>query len=233
MATKLPYKNLSNQILNLTIMTYNEAFLFIQEQKPQLVYLSGKTATGKTTLSAKLHEELGYHVIEMDRLIIESVIQPHGLTEGHTAFMAAHRGIGPAEYTDDFIKASRKAIAENLLQGPVVVDGSIHDVTILQAIFKDYDFTLFHLHPIDEQLHTERVIKRILYENTHTTAGRLPSFFWDMIQTEDRTHLEKTGELNEGFKTSLHEYVVGVMEESAERLENFQKIYPDMKIVEV
>lgn len=47
-------------------MTVEELYQTIARQKLPVIYLSGKTATGKSTFGRKLRDSLGYQVIELE-----------------------------------------------------------------------------------------------------------------------------------------------------------------------
>jgi shikimate kinase len=47
-------------------MIVDEVYQDIAKQKPPIIYVSGKTSTGKSIFGRKLSDQLGYQVIELE-----------------------------------------------------------------------------------------------------------------------------------------------------------------------
>ncbi len=59
-------------------MKKEEILAEIENQKTRIVYVSGKTCTGKTTFANEVHA-LGYVGIELDKIVTTAVIEPFNI----------------------------------------------------------------------------------------------------------------------------------------------------------
>lgn len=64
-------------------MTVTKIYQDIANQKPPVIYVSGKTSTGKSTFGRRLHDELNYQVIELEAVLLE-IVSKHGFDEQTT-----------------------------------------------------------------------------------------------------------------------------------------------------
>jgi guanylate kinase len=204
----------------------------IAEQRPRIVYLSGKTCTGKTTFAKKL-QELGYSIIELDPVVMKSVVVPFGVRPGE-GFLTAYRGIGSREQTQAFTDAAKKEIQEKIKSSPVVVEGAIATVHILKEVFADNlsNFRFVYLHPVNLEVYSARIRERFIAGAATGTSG-LPKHFWEMI---DKTVLEQfinTAKLNEGIEKAIMAYASLSIAESLERLNQFKNEFSDIQVVEI
>jgi guanylate kinase len=204
----------------------------IAEQRPRIVYLSGKTCTGKTTFAKKL-QELGYSIIELDPVVMKSVVIPFGVKPGE-GFLTAYRGIGSKEQTQAFIDATKKEIQEKIKPSPVVVEGAIATPHILKEVFSENlnDFRFVYLHPVNSEVYSTRIKERFIAGAATGTSG-LPKHFWEMVDQIDLEHFVNTKELNAGIEKALEEYTKLSMFESKKRLELFQEEFNDIQVVEI
>lgn len=204
----------------------------IEEQKPRAVYLSGKTCTGKTTFAKKL-QGMGYSIIELDPVVMRSVVIPFGVKPGE-GFLTAYRGMGLKEHTQAFIDAAKKEIQEKIKSSPVVVEGAIATSQILKEVFSDNlnDFRFVYLHPVNPEVYSARIKERFIAGAATGTSG-LPKHFWEMVDTIDLEHFVTTKELNAGIDKALEEYTKLSMLESKKRLELFQEEFSDIQVVEI
>jgi guanylate kinase len=219
-----------------TRMDKERQILFeLKNKKPQLIYIAGKTSTGKTTLSNILCKEMNYHVLELDRVVKESIIDFFQPQDPHVAFAAAYRGEGPQKYTDTFITRAQKNIKKEIASNSMIVEGAIHTREILQSLFAPFEDMLcvIFLHPTNPEKYHDRIIKRLYEEADPNKHGKLPNTFWSHVSEKDTRSFFETGEINEGIKMATREYVKESMEESERRLHNFQSVYPDIMVVEV
>src|ERR1044072_7767426 len=107
-------------------MLFAEAFEYIATAKPPVVYVSGKTSTGKSTFAAALSEQAGYVVIELDTVVKEAVIQPLALTDEGGVFVEVYRNRTESDWITQFVAEGRKELAGYREQGrPVLVEGAL------------------------------------------------------------------------------------------------------------
>ncbi|MFM2423800.1 MAG: hypothetical protein RLZZ70_187 [Candidatus Parcubacteria bacterium] len=204
----------------------------IEEQKPRVVYLSGKTCTGKTTFAKKL-QELGYLIIELDPVVMKSVVIPFDVKPGE-GFLTAYRGMGSKEQTQAFIDAAKKEIQEKIKYSPIVVEGAIATTHILKEVFSGNlnDFRFVYLHPINPEVYTARIKERFIAGAATGTSG-LPKHFWEMVDQTDLENFVSTKELNIGIEKALEKYTKLSILESKKRLEHFQDEFNDIQVVEI
>jgi guanylate kinase len=213
-------------------MKIEEVAELIQIEKPQIIYLSGKTCTGKTTFANNLQKH-GYSILELDTIVIQSVIIPYGVKESD-GFLTAYRDAGPEEQTQAFIETAKKDILEKSKLSPVVVEGAIARPRILKEILSDdlKDFEFIYLHPINIDLYKGRIRERFINGAAIGTSG-LPKHFWEMVKKDDLQYFIDTREINEGIEKVIEDYTKLSMQESFNRLSHFQKEFSDIKVIEI
>jgi hypothetical protein len=213
-------------------MTIDEIRNEILEQKPGIVYLSGKTCTGKTTFAREL-QNYGYKLIELDPVVAASVV-PFYKNDPSAAFIPAYRDEGPAEHVEAFIEAARKEIQEKNKLGPLVIEGAIAKSRILKEIFsgKLEEFFFVYFQPVHLAPYMERLQSRFVAGAANNTSG-LPKYFWSLVQQADLDEFLSTGNLNEGLRNTIREYAQSSMAESSERLLHLQESFSNIKIVGV
>lgn len=213
-------------------MNQTEIASKITEEKPQVVHVSGKTCTGKTTFASAL-EEQGYLKIELDKIVTDSVVVPFNVLSGD-AFLAAYRDEGPSEQTEAFIVAARKEISTKMTTSPLVIEGSIAKTRILKEVFKGHveDFVFIYFHPVNIETYIERIRARFVAGARKKTAG-LPKHFWAHVQEADFKEFLDMDILNEGIENSIRNFASASMQESNERLNHLKTGFPDICVVEV
>jgi guanylate kinase len=214
-------------------MKIEEVFRDIQNQKPKVVYVSGKTCTGKTTFTKELNS-IGYANLELDKVVTSSIVEAFNVNPVHEAFITAYRDQGPKEQIEAFIEATKKEIRTKENFSPVVIDGAIARSRILKEIFVDdlEDFYFVYLHPVNFEIYKERIQKRFTAGAANNTSG-LPKAFWSLANPADLDEFKKTLTLNTGLIEAIDEYTSSSMEESKERLTHFKESFPDLRIVEI
>jgi guanylate kinase len=204
----------------------------IEEQKPRVVYLSGKTCTGKTTFANELARH-GYSIIELDPIVTRSVVVPFGVKPGD-GFLTAYRDIGSPEQTQAFIDAAKEEIRGKAKSSPVVVEGAIATSRILKEVFSSElsDFQFVYLHPVNGDVYSRRIKERFVTGAATGTSG-LPKHFWEIVDERDLEHFVNTGEVNTGIEKAIDEYTKLSMLESSNRLKLFQEEFNDIQVVEI
>lgn len=213
-------------------MNNTETVEFIKSNHPRLVYLSGKTCTGKTTF-ADLLCKFDYEKIELDAIVVESVVKKFGVQSGD-GFRTAYRGLGPVEQTDSFINAAKAEIQSKLQASSLVVEGAIADPEILRKLFSDdlSDFVFIYFHPVDAEAYGKRILQRFTQFAKVGTAG-LPKDFWEMVQKADFDEFIATDIVNQSILQAIKAYVDKSMKESVTRLEGFRALFAEIEVVEV
>ena len=202
----------------------------IQHQLPRLIYISGKTCTGKTTF-AKYLSQHGYKKVELDHIVTESVIIPFNVVPAE-GFRTAYRGLGSEEQVGAFTNSAKLEILKELQKSSVVVEGAIASPQILGEIFSDNpkDFVFIYLHPAHADTYEERIRSRFVVGAKNGTSG-LPKDFWELVKQSDFDEFKNTNKVNSEIETAIKEYAAKSMRESEERLASFQSYFQDIAVV--
>ena len=205
----------------------------IKIQKPQIVYVSGKTCTGKTTFANEVHA-LGYQGIELDKIVASAVVEPFNVQPPNEAYITAYKDMGPAEHVAAFIAAVKKEIDMKISSAPIVIEGAIARSRILKEIFSGElrDFFFVYFHPIHFEPYKERIRSRFIAGVPTNTAG-LPKNFWTLVNKSDLDIFLQTLIPNEGIEKAIDDYVGISMRGSEKRLRHFKEAFPNLHVVEV
>ena len=214
-------------------MTADEILEIIKNKKPKLVYISGKTSTGKSTFSKNLKNLYGYSVVDLGEVVFKSVIEVFSSDPAET-FITVYRDTEPKEYVDTFIKATRDAILSKLNFSPVVVEGAIAKSRIINEIFSGElkNFMFIYFHPVNHDKYAQRIKQRFI-DGAENNTTDLPKLFWFFIDQSDLEKFIKTKILSKELNGAIDQYADISMEESKERLKHFQKNFSEINIIEI
>lgn len=214
-------------------MDTKKLFKQIKKDEPNVIYLSGKTATGKTTFGNKLHSELGYDQIELDQIVMKAVVEKYRPKEDGDAFVVVYRDGEPQKWRDDFIRESKKVIQERKT-GHLVIEGAIANTETLKAIFEDSreNFMFVYFQPVDRQKYIDRIKKRLVTGINRKNCS-LPKSFWVFASQKEKDKYIATGKITPAIEEAINKYVDSSMRESNERLALFKKEFKDIVIVEI
>lgn len=214
-------------------MKLDELYATIKNHKPQLLYLSGKTCVGKSTFSAKLRNELGYSIIELDKLVVESVMQPQGLTDAGTVFIEVYRGSN-RQLLDPFIRAVRDVIAQNQTRHqPIVIEGAVANADTLSEMFSEHpELMSIYLHPSNLEDYERNITSRFMLARKDHNPG-LPQHFWELVDDAEFETFCEQRVITPSIARSIKAYAAASQEESLNRLARLRARFPDMVVVEV
>jgi 2-phosphoglycerate kinase len=215
-------------------MTKDEFIDTVKKELPQIVYLAGRTSTGKSTLARKLSLEYGYSIIELDEIIKQKIIIPNNITDETSVFTAVYRDQGMSEYVERFIIESQKAITTALQTGNVVIEGAIASPRVLNEIFQNNlkAFLFGYLHPTSTSEYIVRVMKRLKESRGMGNAG-LPKTFWDFVPESTLDYFRRTSEINSDMELAVSAFIKHSQELSKKRLNNFLSSNKDIMLIEV
>jgi guanylate kinase len=215
-------------------MQLEDLYLKLKKEKPPLIYLSGKTCTGKSTFANRLEASLGYEIAELDSVVFESVIKPLGLTDERSAFAEVYRNDHKREWIEPFVKATQRIISERKNQGqPIVVDGAVANINTIAAIFQKYpDFQFVYFHPYDLDIYSRNLTSRFMLATKDYNSG-LPKRFWALIDDKAFSDFCKTHILTDELRNSIHQYAVSSREESEQRLAAFREKFKQVVVINV
>lgn len=213
-------------------MTVDEVYATIIKQRPPIIYVSGKTSTGKSTFGRKLRDNVNYHVIELEAVLIQ-IIKEHGLDEQST-FRKVFYEPGEFEEKSLFIEATDKIISDALnSKDSVVIEGAVANVETLRRILQPATELLFlYFHPTDINVYIRNLTSRFM-ESSENSYGGLPLRFWQLVDEEEFKTFCQTRELSERLKNSIAQYAQDSQNESLTRLEAFKEKLGNITVAEV
>jgi guanylate kinase len=213
-------------------MSLEEITEYIESNPPKLIYLSGKTCTGKSTFSNAIANKINYKIIELDKVVVDSVIKPLNLTDEGKVFFEVYGNRCKKEWIRRFVDNTISRINRSIREGKsVIIEGAVANVITLKDIFEDYsDFSFIYFHPISIKNYTRNITTRFLLANENNNAG-LPVAFWELVDQEKFKLFCKTRKINKSLADSIELYAKNSQTESLKRLNNFRKYFPN--IIEV
>ncbi len=203
----------------------------VRYKRPQLIYLSGKTATGKSTFANTLEQELDYRVIELDKLMEQTVIHPLHLADNELGYIEVYRKRGKMEWIQRFVAAGQELMkADNR---PTVVEGSIaHPLTLQEFFAGSPDFMFVYFHPANISTYKRYITNRFLTA-TATYNANLPKTLWDQVDKDAFQQFCKDRVLTPNLRKAIDHYAATSQQESKERLDKFQKYFKGIRIIEI
>jgi shikimate kinase len=213
-------------------MTINEIRRIITQQTPPIIYISGKTSTGKSTFGRSLRDDLGYHVIELEAVLLE-IVTEQGFDEQST-FRKVFYETGEFEEKTLFLKSTDQIISSALAEErPVVIEGAVANVDTLQRVLQPANDTLFlYFHPNEITIYIRNLTNRFM-KSSGDSYGGLPLKFWQLIDHEEFKVFCKTRNLSRGLKNSIEQYAHISQKESTTRLHEFKNLFKNIIVVEI
>jgi AAA+ ATPase superfamily predicted ATPase len=207
-------------------------FKNIQEENFSLIFLTGKTSTGKTTFSNKL-TSIGYQVIKLDDIIISSIYNKYNPHDISSAF-AVYKGNVPVEWAASFIQATREEINLKIKYGPVLIEGTLANNEIIKKIFNKelQNFQFVFLLPVNVSAYTDKIRNRFVSGITSNTTY-LPEEFFKTVSELDIKDYLRTMQTSDVLLRKIENFARWSMEESLRRLDYFNQSFSDIIVVEV
>lgn len=208
----------------------NSVFGELDDKRPKLVFLNGKTSTGKTTLSNKLKERYNCAVIELDEVI-------YGLAspEGTNRFLEAYQKRDHLKYVNSFVDAVRSRIRTELKSHDfVVIEGAIVRSETLQEIIDEWSdsflFIYLDIKNIDAYV---RNLEGRFIATTQDDGNGLPGLFWDKFKPELLQQYYVDRQITPEIEKAIKNYATDSMKESEIRLAKFSSKFDHILKVEV
>lgn len=146
-------------------ITYDQ----ILELKPDIIYIAGKSASGKTTLSDKLANN-GYHVLHVDEIIREGF-----------------DGLYPTKWGASFELHEKitnlLANAIDSTQKPIILEGIIHK-PVLTILINKYNPTLIWVQHRTRESYIKAVKQRAAIDIESNKQGNALGAFWGESNAE-------------------------------------------------
>lgn len=204
----------------------------LNETRPQLVHLSGKTCTGKSTLADRLATEFGYSVVRLDDTVNDAVIEQLDLSDRGSVFVEVYRRRSQPDWIERFVRAAQAQITSALSRGgSVVVDGAIANIETLRELFEPFDgWLMVCLHPKNIEQYCLNLLSRFVLTDANFHAG-LPSRFWNMVDEDDFSQFCITREVSQRIVSAIKSYAASSQSESTLRIAAFQEAFANVTVV--
>jgi hypothetical protein len=217
-------------------MNIEDAFRFVATTKPSLLYITGKTCTGKTTFAHGLAERYGYRAVVLDEIVQQAVVIPLDLqTQEPDVFVSVYRNTDRPEWIDRFVAEVRQQIAVYLeQQQPVLIEGALANTDTIQRIFAGYPSAqVLYFHPkVSGSRYIQNLTER-LTGSSATDPNGLPKGFWEHITSADFTQFYKDGVITDSLQKSIAAYAAESVDASNKRLATFRQHLANIQVVEI
>lgn len=213
-------------------MTVDDIGRVLAETKPAVVYIGGKTSTGKSTFGRMLRDSLGYQVIELEAVLLD-IVNREGFDEKAT-FHKVFAENEESEQKTLFIDAVDKIISDSVKSShPLVIEGAIaNSDTLARVLGWASDLYFIYFHPTDINLYVRNLTKRFMLSNKESESD-LPSKFWSLVDDEEFDMFCQTRELTNSLKQSIRQYALISQAESLTRLDEYKQRFENIIVVEV
>lgn len=210
------------------ITTYtdkNKLIEYLKFSKPKIILLSGRTCTGKTTMTKELSSKLKMEILNLDDFINENVIKKFDLptdTNNSAIYTKIYSNEDDNIYHQTFIEAFKNFLLKN--NKPTIIDGSIHNSKII-SLFEN-NFEIVFLHPVDLKSYANRVIKRFELGVCNGTSS-LTERFWDYVSQKQIDEYCASKIITKEIKTNIDNFSIEIQQKSLERINkiaSFSKI---------
>jgi adenylate kinase family enzyme len=214
-------------------MNIQQAYEYIKEHRPEVVHLSGKTSTGKTTFAHRLSQDFDYEIIELDQIVHSAVIAKHHLNDEGQIFVEVYKNRDRTDLIDSFIRATEEKIALAKASGhPAIIDGAVANPQTLKELLGEVDSIIVYLHPASLSNYCRNLINRFKTATPDNNAG-LPAKFWALIDPAEFAKFCKNGRISSGLQRTIEQYAVESQAESLKRLQSLKDNFTNILIVDV
>jgi adenylate kinase family enzyme len=213
-------------------MTIDTIHQLIITQMPAAIYIGGKTSTGKSTFSRRLHNDAGYQIIELEAILLD-IVKAKGLDEPST-FRKVFYDSGESPEKTLFFDATDRIIAQALAYTqPLVIEGAVANGKTLKRILSRASkilFIFFHPHNLD--VYVRNLTDRFM-QSIEVPYGGLPLTFWQCIDDDAFKEFCKTRRLTNGLRNGIQQYAQFSQSDSLARINLLQTKFENILIVEI
>ena len=215
-------------------MTVDEAFERIRNSRPKVVFVNGKTATGKTTFAKRLRSELEYKLIEMDTVARYDVITPLGLPDNGEVFKELYKYRNHLDWIALLIQKLQLQVQSAIVDGyPVVFEGAMPNIISMKELFSGLPHPeILFFYPANLKMYEQYVTQRFTQSNENYNA-LLPPSFWDMVDVAEFKKFCQTRELTPELLETISRYARYGLNSSNERLAELRQNFDDVIVVEI
>lgn len=215
-------------------MNIEQAHDYLRRHRPEIIHLSGKTSTGKSTFASQLSKEFGYEIIELDQLVHTAVINRYNLTDEGQAFVEVYKNQDRLELIDSFVTAAKEKVAILEAEGhPVIIDGAVANPHTLKRLLGELsNSVIVYLHPLNLDNYRRNLLSRFATATADSNAG-LPAQFWKMIDKVEFGRFCKSGIVTSGIQDAVAQYALDSQSESVKRLKIFRHTFDNILVVDI
>jgi len=208
------------------IMKVDKVFDLIKQKLPQTIFVTGKTSTGKSTFARKLRDELGYKIVELDQLVMNSVVNKEPKENPGYIFLQVYRGGERKDWIDAFVEETKEEMTK-YSDEKIVIEGALAHNETLDKILNSKDFFFVYFHPVNKEKYIGMLTERFVAGAHDRTTG-LPKHFWVKVDENVLQEYLKTSDLSEQLKSALSSYAQSSIEQSEERFNYFANHFSDI-----
>lgn len=215
-------------------MKISELYEYLEDQRPKLIHISGKTSVGKTTLANKLAEKYSYHVIQLDKIVLKYVIDKFKLEDSGQPFIEVYRNRDKKEWIKSFIEGVHSEIESAAEQDkPVILEGAVANTDTLKELLEPYPRALIiYLHPTDIDQYSKNLVSRFEM-STPTDGAGLPSKFWSLMKEDEIAQYHDTRVITPELYLAINNYAKESRKESKRRLAAITGKFKNTLVVEM
>lgn len=202
----------------------------IETTKPKLVFLNGKTSTGKTTLSNALREKYSCSVIELDTIVDSLKADP-----GVNKYIEAYQKRDDLEFTICFVNTVKQKIQNHINDHSfVLIEGAVANNDTLSEIINDWasSFLFIYLDIKNIEVYIKRLTKRFK-GSSEANRNSLPVLFYEKFKAEDLKKYYKDRIITPAIEGAIKAYAIDSMKVSQSRLDAFSSQFNHILKVEV
>lgn len=204
----------------------------IIEKQPDLIYISGKTSTGKSTLANQLKESLKCAVIELDAIVQEEVDRNPSIEEG-VIFREIYRERSHTEWIHRFVDSARSRVKKLRLQGTVsIMEGAVAHPQTIKEIVSGTNSLIVYIQPVNLDVYIRNLTSRFMSATNSSKAG-LPLSFWDKMPKDALNQFIADRKLSPRLQSAIELYATESQHESQERLDLFKKNFDDVIVITI
>lgn len=214
-------------------MDIEDAYKYIKNMKPKVVYISGKTSVGKSTFANNIKNDFNYEIIELDSIVLSDIVPLGKPGDEGSVFVEVYRNRNKAEWINHFVMSVKKKINELHLSGAnVIIEGALANPETINEILCGVRGVMIYVHPRDIDTYIRNLTSRFLTSSAENNAG-LPLSFWKKIPEDDFFTFQTTKQLSSDIELGIAEYAAESQSESKERLETFKEHFSNLIVVNV
>lgn len=208
----------------------NPVYQEIDSEHPKVVFLNGKTSTGKTTLSNALKDKYNCAVIELDEVVYKL-----DCPIGKNRFIEAYQKRDDQDFTRSFVQAVQQEISDALDSHDfAIIEGAIVNIETLKEIIGEWSnsFLFIYLDIKNIDVYIQRLRNRFILSSQDDGNG-LPSLFWDKFNPEILRAYYENHEVTPEIAAAIKDYAVDSIKASEQRLAKFSTEFSHILKVEV